>query len=667
MPRITDSPSLPLPLQPTDRVYVERAGQGPYEIPISEIQSLIGAAPADHTHSPESLGAADADHTHSAAQIAGLGPVATMTLAEAQASVSGGGVYAPTMPTTEAIAAAAARAAADGGGIVQLPAGRITLTASLPAISGVRYRGVHPVPYVSAAAPDAYTAFIGGTVLEGNGTFAAYGCNMDDAVSPLASTAAFNAMAVFGAGFENCGFENFTYAVKGGANYKSSFINSAFSNLYALNCTAWGFYFENFIECSFDNLQSMRATLGIAAFIGSASNAVLSPGNSTLTRLYGEPASTNGSRGIMIAARNGTTLNEIGGRKLQVNRFVGGERQELIQGTSITIGSPIPVTDTSYYPLEMPVCVTQSTNGFTFYSTYFVYSRSTTTGPGTITLSRKVRSSGDIIYPNASNTMTLTTKGFPNLELVSEPSSSIANFNIIDVDLEGNATTAVVLQGVAGHLGINQVPGTTQAYNTVCMRSACACTIDLINHGGYWDIDSAAGGLSYLRTSIVSGFRQNFGINGSWRDESGNWVQQFAGTAPQNGVSPSVGDFIVPAGTRWMKAGKLGIGRRVTNSNAASLTLSDVNVGEVVNRYSAGTATWTLPTAAAANLGMAFRVVNASSQALTVATGGGQLVNGKPAATSIAVSAYSSCDISLTYDGASYLVSLGGVAGTVTY
>lgn len=88
MPRITDSPALPLPLQPTDRLYVERGGSGPFEVPLSEIGNLLDAAPADHTHSLESLGAAAGSHTHTANQVAGLGPVATMTLAEAQAAVS---------------------------------------------------------------------------------------------------------------------------------------------------------------------------------------------------------------------------------------------------------------------------------------------------------------------------------------------------------------------------------------------------------------------------------------------------------------------------------------------------------------------------------------------------------------------------------------------------
>lgn len=45
MPYIGDSPALPLPLLPTDRLLMERDGVSPLEAPVSALQELIGAGP----------------------------------------------------------------------------------------------------------------------------------------------------------------------------------------------------------------------------------------------------------------------------------------------------------------------------------------------------------------------------------------------------------------------------------------------------------------------------------------------------------------------------------------------------------------------------------------------------------------------------------------------
>lgn len=124
MPNIADSPAAALPLQPTDRLFGERAGQAVQEFQLGDITALAqqGMAPAAHTHdglmtqaqsdklaalpTASALAAdqaaqdqaisskADASHTHTAAQISDAGAAGREllrkeTLPEIQALVSG--------------------------------------------------------------------------------------------------------------------------------------------------------------------------------------------------------------------------------------------------------------------------------------------------------------------------------------------------------------------------------------------------------------------------------------------------------------------------------------------------------------------------------------------------------------------------------------------------
>lgn len=107
--------------------------------------------------------------------IAGLGDNAT-------------NVFPVSGKTDAAIRAAVTQAIANGGGTVFLPAGTYALTAPLPVVTGLSYNGVAPiVSYNTVDVPDGGFELIGGTILQGDGTFNCFAAN-NTVIAPLNGT-----------------------------------------------------------------------------------------------------------------------------------------------------------------------------------------------------------------------------------------------------------------------------------------------------------------------------------------------------------------------------------------------------------------------------------------------------------------------------------------------
>ena len=231
-------------------------------------------------------------------------------LVDGQGYAHGG--IAPLSLTTEGISAAAGIALALGGGIVKLPPGDIVLTGSLPEYPGVIYDG-------AGWALDKYYKLVSGkgTRLIGDGSFPAFyrvavaggstGRNtLGDLTAPQINNDAYVGNMAFNCGVRNVALDGFSYGIKSGAKYNGGAWGARYENIVAQNCTEWGFWFENFLDCNFRNLYPIKNANGLA-FVASG-NTIMLFGDSNATDLhpYG-----NTYRGLALAARSGSYLNDM--------------------------------------------------------------------------------------------------------------------------------------------------------------------------------------------------------------------------------------------------------------------------------------------------------------------------------------------------------------------
>lgn len=252
-----------------------------------------------------------------------------------------GGVT-PTVLTTAGIIAAAQVALAAGAGYVDLPAQTITLTGSLPIYAGVRYRGQGwACDHISA---QSYT-LSSGTILEGDGTFPAFyfvgtaggsaaQATLGDLTAPQASSAVMVDPMVKGVGVQDLGISNFSYGIKIGALYNGGCILSAFRNLMAQNCTEWGFWFENFTACQFDEIYSYYNANG--QMYMASGNTLVNFGDAQINKPF---AYQNTNIGLAISSRGSSQHNNTHATDISANGTAVVSTQACTGFTAQTTGT----------------------------------------------------------------------------------------------------------------------------------------------------------------------------------------------------------------------------------------------------------------------------------------------------------------------------------------
>ncbi|HET8871397.1 MAG TPA: hypothetical protein VFM48_13205, partial [Aquabacterium sp.] len=190
--------------------------------------------------------------------------------------------FVPYTSDTAGILVAAFAAFSAGGGIVKLPNAQITLSASLPLYSGVKYTGSTPALTYPINPPDSQFSYIGGTRLIGDGTFAAFSANDTDRASP---NSVFGSDAISDAYVENMVLSGFSRGISVGAVNAIGLIHGGLRNLWIENCTDWGVFAANFMHSDIQRIWTQNCRNG--QYYGALVDAsVLMPGNSKMHTLF---------------------------------------------------------------------------------------------------------------------------------------------------------------------------------------------------------------------------------------------------------------------------------------------------------------------------------------------------------------------------------------------
>lgn len=550
-------------------------------------------------------------------------------------------------PTGAAIKTALDSAYAAGGGIVRLLPITYTLTEPLPIYSGVWLMGegatINPSTY----------AISGGTILVGDGTFAAFEYNAFDLGSNL-TNAQIKAGLLNNIRIESLGIKNFTFGLHFGGLYNPAFMHSIFRNLVITNCTDWAVYAENFGYSFFENIVSRFCNNG-QWYCGSA-GANYNFGNSNFRRVFNEMGSGGTPRGIVFCSRGtSSAFNDLIVQDVQSNSNYGSTTQAATMSNGI---ADITITDGTKFQLGMPVTVSATANGFTQNRIYFVSSVI-----GNVIQLANTSGYGTAISATGSSAVNIVTYGWPALEIAAfDSSASVQSSSFASIDVEGNSTCRALIQKANVTLDFATIGG-VQGSNCaalVCARDGSAAVMRATSPMNF-DIDSAsASGTQYLGGSVsddqaVYPFIQ-FPPSGTWYSRKrSRWTFNIARTlAGEYGSlmsrTMSGQDFIQPA---------IGLGQRVGYSASTSLSLSGAHVGAIAfTGSSAGT--WTLPTISGlptdsnTQVGCIYEISNSSASTLTVNTGGSQTFSRQAGKTSYSVAAGGSLCIRAQYDGTAW-------------
>jgi hypothetical protein len=248
-------------------------------------------------------------------------PSALQTLLDTHvAGLHPGYEYIPTSPVTSASIQAAIDAASNaGGGVVLLPAGTITLNASLTPRAGVTIRGVYPgattiMPnYWDLDTVDKGTVltYPGGTIFEW----------IPDITGPQG--------ALGGCCIESLGVDDADCVIKCGATNKYGLQASVVRDILASHITGIAFDLSNIINCHFSNLRAVcKQFLRVASDNDTSAgpNNDHLPGNSVFVDLYCQILPTGQALPSvhLQSVPNGgygTHLNMLHFVRLQVNRL----------------------------------------------------------------------------------------------------------------------------------------------------------------------------------------------------------------------------------------------------------------------------------------------------------------------------------------------------------
>jgi hypothetical protein len=531
--------------------------------------------------------------------------------------------------TEASIRAAAVKANALGGGIVHIPQGDITLTSPLTVYSGVRYKGVDPVLSFSLDSPDSAWAWVSGTQLHGDGTFACFEANNTDQGSPASP---FGSNAISNFGVKNLAINNFTYGVHVGAVNNFGFMGSLIKNIWFTSCSQWAISLSNFMHSPVERVWARNCQNGYY-FAASGASSVVMPGNTRMHSLFNiipnDGRDNRLCRGIVFDANVANAiLNEIYVDRIQNNSF---NRTKLSVSATFNGTANIGVPDSTKFMVGMPVTFTASANGFTANQTYIVLSAAA----NVITLGNSRTSAA--IVASGSTGLTLESWGMPCMEVISAAASAkVQNSKFFGVDIEGASSAGLYVEnGASNEFNISEIPGS--AHNHIVGRSASFSTFRS-NNGVNHDFDGSSTTSEFYGTLAAN--RQRV-LRGNYRDSTlGVEVLSVRG----NGTTAG-GDFHQRGGSSFLYP-NFALGFRISQRDT-SVTLGAAQAGFVVFNGASGQ-TFTLPTlltdatVSTTQVGMWFWIHNVSANSLALATDGSQLLNNTAAKTSITIASHSS-------------------------
>ena len=559
------------------------------------------------------------------------------------------------------IRAAIELANAQGGGMVAIMRGAVTLTAPLPIYSGVRVRGTTLGDLTFTTIPDSDWNFDENdiTLFKGDGTFNAFQHNhVGTATLPTVQADFANEM-VSNWGLESLGFDNFLSAVHVGAQNKGGGFFFHIRDLLIKNTKAWGTRITNSMHYEYERVKIVRSYAGGAAlFENDVPESILQTGNCFIRHVFACP---NGdgtgvtakqrrlARGVVFLANhsgggaNIGLLNEVHVNGLQVNQF---SRTGLSETVTFTNGSAnIGVADGTEYVVGMPVrFMSAPATNFAQNKIYVVRSVS----GNNIQLSLDL--TGAIISAGSSTTATMLCNGRPAMEVIATTTGSrVNNSDFKALDLEGGYGAGLYCDRVGtGIFEINQF-GSLANNVDIAARGCQFCDWKTMNVA-VTDIDgtSSSGQFSGRQTMLDrpgKGFSFESGLNAH--------VFSIGGSAI-SAVRVTPGD-----GFRMATNGAFGL---QNTGRTASLTMTNNHFGTIVLTGTTASQNITLPVSSSAsgeagNAGCLVVIVNRSNQNWTIQTQSSQTFNGVGGKTSFTLPAGQMAFI--TSDGTGYGAILG--------
>jgi len=533
----------------------------------------------------------------------------------------GDGTTDDTAAITAAINAANAK-----NGTVSFRAKTYKITSTLPVYAGINYRGVPPVQIQTVTAPGPYIAdgaptFVGGTLLVGDGTFAAFEVNATDLAAPASTVGATQLSSVQ---FYGLGLDNFTYGIHVGAKNVMGLVYGKIDEIYIRNCSQWGIKLVNFVHmdigCVFtylcQNGQYYGAQMDAGTYQGGNTNF-----RELFTLLPQDTRDRRLCRGIVFEAMGGTgsnggAMNEIQAQRIQHNSY---NKTLLTVTATLTSGSTaIAVPDGTKFLPGMIVTFTTTNYGFTLGQAYVVQS----VAGNNLTLGGS--RTGAVITPSGSGTLTLNTYGFPCVEVTAaDVNSHVTSTFINHIDVEGTSSAGLYLENPTRcEFGISSAPNTT--------------LVDIIGRNvGFTKIKS--------EPIVSTDFDANSTSSEFWGNRKASFQRYLKGLSYDSSISTSVlqigggnnnqngGDIQLRSGFAYPSGG---MGERIFPRDSA-ITLGGVNCGDLIFNGSANQ-TWTLPTIvtdsgssnlAGSHVGLVFDILHYGAGTLTIATDGTQLMN----------------------------------------
>ncbi len=366
--------------------------------------------------------------------------------------------------TDASVRAAALSAFNAGGGIVTIPPVTIQLFSPLPLYPGVTYQGTG---WQASEIGGQIAAPGAGTVLVGDGTFDCFDFNSVDGDVAPTNYAKFIAGLCLSPGLSGLTIVNFAYGIKVGALYMPGMQYALFERLNIINCTQWGIWAENVMNSRFNDINVINCAVGAVARVASGATAD-NVGCSTWTNTYSDQGGFY-ARGIVTWCRNSSSINNEVYIRDQSLRSV----QTLLSQAATMDGTTanIAVTDSTNFPVGLPVAFSATANGFFVSTIYFI----ATSANNVVTVS-EYYGFGTAVVSTGTTAVNITSLGMPCIEWAGlDTGCNLTGMKAIGIDAEGSATCRFLMQQYTfGQADVNfmNTSGGTGDIVSWCIRRA---------------------------------------------------------------------------------------------------------------------------------------------------------------------------------------------------
>lgn len=416
------------------------------------------------------------------------------------------------------------------GGTVELQPITYTFTEPVTLRESVSLRGTAPMVSTTTHVPEITWDYVGGTILQGDGTFDGLIYNTTDRGT---SIAAFSSDALYNVTLKGFGVKGFTRGIAIGAVNAAGMMFGSIEDVYYKDCSVWGIELQNFIYCQFKKIFGRvtdNSTAGGQHYVCSVPLAVLICGNSTWENVFSW-STYRLNRGIVWEQKPGCQLNEMNTIRAQVNK--NGETKAS-QAATFTNGSPnIGVANSAVFPVGIPVSFTTSGNGFVANQTYFVR----TSAANVITLAN-VPVGGSVVNSTGTTGLTIETGGFPNFEVITNQGEYMGNTRLMGIDAESINSISFLGCGLSGFV-VDMQETSSGALQNIVLRAATDTVVHAVKPSVKTDFDNGAAGTRYFggATRAVTGQPGHGYWNSKW--QSGGSPSIAAAAAAGTGATAS--------------------------------------------------------------------------------------------------------------------------------